>query len=867
LGIIFVTNNLKNSSFGLPKHNVKVFIIYSPLHYYKMSKSFSLITCFLMSYIFASAQISGTVFRDLNADGALNANELSEGGILIVAYDTSGTAVDSVTTSKAAGDNYSFTGLTLPVRLEFRLPDFLFESKGITMGSSAQFYSAANTDANLPLQNPTMVCTSNPGLIVPCFVAGNPEGGGTGGSLDALVRYPYSNSGTTTAPTKVALASEIGTVWGSAYQRETKTIVLAEFLKRHCGIEALGLGGLYRVDINTSPGVTSSYINIENFGIDLGSSVIAARPTLPASATGLSNDAVAFDAVGKVGMGGIDLSDDGSELWIVNLYEKKLIRFDIGNPVKAASAVTAGDFTSFAIPDPGCTKGQTRPWAINYHQGKVYVGLVCSGEAVGSTAADLSAYIYAFDPIKLTWEQTTTFSLDYPKGDVHTSYPLIDSWESWVSVFTDLYSSGTAGSPAATRKMRPQAMLSDIVFDIRGDLTIGFMDRTGHQTGRNQYGTTGTGLNNGYIGGDILKMKANGTGGYILESAGKFSGGPTGSAPTNGQGPGGGEFYGNEFYSTIHLETFEGGLAYLPALDEIVANQMDPFGVFSGGTVKHSVLDGSSSDPADRYQVFNTATANGTFGKANGLGLMQLTCDPVPIEIGNRLWADADGDGIQDANELPLGGITVELYKNGVLVGTTTTSATGQFAFNNSNVNQNGATSLEYNTDYEVRVPMGQPTLLLRPLTTSNGGTSDLADNDATVVGANAVIPIKTGASGQNNFTLDFGFRNPPCAISIVTSTPSACDPATNTYTVSVAVTYSNAPTGDLTINGQTFTPNGSGSETFTLTGITANGATGVALNAAFVNDVTCVANTTYDAPIACTCPTPNCGTVIIQKL
>jgi SdrD B-like domain len=831
-----------------------------------------LIFLLLLTTFQIQAQLSGTIFRDLDNDGTKDGNELLEAGIRVVAYNAAGDSIAEATTTAIAdanGDNYSFTSLVLPVRLEYRLPDFLFESKGIAEGTSVQYFAAANADANLPLQNPTMVCTSNPGLIVPCFVAGNPEGGGTGGSLDALVRYPYSNSGTTTPPTKVALASEIGTVWGSAYQRETKTIILAEFLKRHCGIEALGLGGLYQVDINTSPGVTSSYINIENFGIDLGSSVIAARPALPASATAASNDAVAFDAVGKVGMGGIDLSDDASELWIVNLYEKKLVKFEIGNPMKAAAAVTAGDFTSFVIPDPGCTNGQSRPWAVNYHQGKVYVGMVCSGESAGSTVADLTAFMYAFDPVTSTWTQITTFSLNYLKGDVHTTYPNEDNWESWVANFTDLVSNGTAGTPAATRKMRPQAMFSDIVFDIRGDLTVGLMDRTGHQTGRNQYGTTGTALNNGYIGGDILKLKANGTGGFILENNGTFPGGPTGSSPGNNQGPGGGEFYGNDFYATIHVETFEGGIAYNPAADQIVANQMDPFGVFSGGTVKHSVLNGASSATADRYQVFNTATANGTFGKANGLGLMQLTCDPVPIEIGNRLWADTDGDGIQDANELPLEGVTVELYKNGVLVGTTTTSATGQFAFNNGNVNQNGATTLEYNTDYEIRVPVGQPALSLRPLTTSNASSSDLSDNDATLVGTNAVIPVKTGASGQSNFTFDIGFKAPPCTITIVSATPSVCDPATNTYTVSVAVTYTNAPTGDLTINGQAFTPNGSGSETFTLTGLTANGGTNVAVNAAFVQDSTCTATGSYNAPANCTpipCPMPNCGASTIMK-
>jgi hypothetical protein len=61
--------------------------------------------------------------------------------------------------------------------------------------------------------------------------------------------------------------------------------------------------------------------------------------------------------------------------------------------------------------------------------------------------------------------------------------------------------------------------------------------------------------------------------------------------------------------------------------------------------------------------------------------------------IGDRVWYDADGDGVQDATEEGLSGITVELYHDvnndgvidagDVLVGTAVTDANGNYLFDN----------------------------------------------------------------------------------------------------------------------------------------------------------------------------------------
>ncbi|MBK8678873.1 MAG: hypothetical protein IPN25_09385 [Sphingobacteriales bacterium] len=96
--------------------------------------------------------MSGTVFRDFNANGikdnGASYNEIFIEGVTVKAYDASGAEVGSTTTDQDGA--YSFTGLTLPLRIEF-IP-FLEEDYAAPNGSgsktSVQFYAAATTTAN-----------------------------------------------------------------------------------------------------------------------------------------------------------------------------------------------------------------------------------------------------------------------------------------------------------------------------------------------------------------------------------------------------------------------------------------------------------------------------------------------------------------------------------------------------------------------------------------------------------------------------------------------------------------------------------------------------------------------------------------------
>jgi len=63
--------------------------------------------------------------------------------------------------------------------------------------------------------------------------------------------------------------------------------------------------------------------------------------------------------------------------------------------------------------------------------------------------------------------------------------------------------------------------------------------------------------------------------------------------------------------------------------------------------------------------------------------LKDTTSDILPLSaIGNFVWLDLDGDGVQDVGESGIGGVTVTLFKSdGTYIGSTVTDASGAYSF------------------------------------------------------------------------------------------------------------------------------------------------------------------------------------------
>lgn len=119
----------------------------------------------------------------------------------------------------------------------------------------------------------------------------------------------------------------------------------------------------------------------------------------------------AFLAVpGKESLGGIKVTDDGKDLFVVNLNNRKLYRYD------ATAATASAPKAVYTIPDPGCpATGDWRPFGLGLQDGVGYLGGVCSGESTGKLS-DLRAVVMPFDLATGEFRKAVLDQpLDYPR--------------------------------------------------------------------------------------------------------------------------------------------------------------------------------------------------------------------------------------------------------------------------------------------------------------------------------------------------------------------------------------------------------------------------------------------------------------------
>ena len=260
-----------------------------------------------------------------------------------------------------------------------------------------------------------------------------------------------------------------------------------------------------------------------------------------------------------------------------------------------------------------------------------------------------------------------------------------------------------------------------------------------------------------------MRACATGPGSWTLETNGSCGGITTGGTASVAQGPGapGGEYYFRDGFGTRHDEVALGSLLQVPGQPENVATYFDPIPIDAPENLFEAGfrwVDNTTASINRVYRVFDgVGGAPDVFGKANGLGGMEALCPPAPIEIGNRVWLDLDSDGVQDAGETPVSGVTVRLYDSaGSLIAETVTNGAGEYLFTSLS---NG---VDFNTDYVVRldnpVDFASGGALFEWFLTNAGRSADNIDSDASLVGGFPSISLTTGDPGDNNHTYDFGF-------------------------------------------------------------------------------------------------------------
>ncbi len=820
----------------------------------------------------------GTVYRDHNANGVLDTraagitvsdandpitDEPGEAGITVTAYDDIGTVVGtSVTDASGAYDLDLSVPAGTPIRIEFTWTQAWLSSgpNGPDNASSVQFTESGNCNVNFGVMNPSDYCQDNPYLATTCFDLGSHEG--SDAPALAAARYDWGvpegdfpagsdisytwvdAAGAASPPVKIAENQDIGTTWGQAWNRNTNNILLGAFMKANTDFGPNGPGAIYSVPTDQATGQSTGApvlfadlaalgyeVCADPHGDDLGDT-----DGIPALTDATVN------AVGKCAIGDMDLNYDNSILYVMNLTSREIVHLD---------ATTGADLGSWAFPmDQNtlpagagfCANPATdiRPFALEEHDGKIYAGAVCSGESTAfdadkwTTAADLWTYIYEIDPATGAF----TLVLEYQnKADG----PNVTNF-SWINSVAEIETRGTFADygPSGDAAYQ-QPWLTDIEF-FNNDLVLGFRDRFGDQGGsRIPHDWPGVGqrlVSFTGKGSDIACAAWDtATATYILESA-STCGSRVSVDPAAGEA--------DEFYpdggSVGHPETSLGGLELIPGrnLTFTITNPGELLEsseriVYSAGFGWADNFDGSVERG---YTFFGRGSDDpnsgdrAPLGKANGLGDVEALCGEAPLEIGNYVWYDTDGDGIQDPSEAPVLGATVNLYDSaGNVIASTVTGPNGEYYFD-VDKNTGYVVRMDNPTDYAAGGPLENWVL-----TADSADEDDDADSDG-ITGTDSFpeIVYTSGGAGANDHTLDFGFYQPEFDLALFKqladgtnlSTFALGDSVTFTLTVENQgnVDASNIEVVDylpagLTLSDVDWTDNGDGTASILLSGTT----------------------------------------------
>lgn len=568
------------------------------------------------------------------------------------------------------------------------------------------------------LWNPGDYCQKNATLVTTCQPA-NREGA----VQRTLVSFPYDARGADGVDvnvTNIATNAETGALFGIAWNRVDRRVFSSAVAKRTTGYGPGGAGAIYVTDLAQKR-----------------TTLWATVPDAGTTAHGGGTDDAFLATPGKESLGGIKVTDDGKDLFVVNLHDRRLYHYDATAPTAAAPKA------AHPIPDPGCpAAGDWRPFGLGLRDGTGYLGGVCSGQSTGKPS-DLRAVVLPFDLATGAFGRAVLDQpLDYPRQSTVGGGPCDGAgWFPW----TDTYPTSQNGNPCgASTIANPEPELGEIAFETDGSMLLAFRDRFGD---RAPAGATPGSVAVVMSGGDLNKAcPANGT--YVMDT-------------NNGCGlsPRGTRFFDTSWGG--HRNTAFAGMALSRVENTIAVSAFDPDHTAYGYGTSFLQRNGTQ-DPRFGLRLNPPGTA-APFGKGASMGDLEVLCEQAPLQIGNRVWYDPERTGIQSPGQKPVPGATVNLYdESGKLVGTTKTTDRGEYYFDDSDVTG----GLKPRTKYTVRLDnpadyaKGGPLYQWVP-TDANVGDNRFVDSKGVVPAGGTYVEraLTTGGPGENDHTYDFGFR------------------------------------------------------------------------------------------------------------
>lgn len=288
-----------------------------------------------------SGCLGGNAFEDFNADGTDDTNETGIQGVQVVVYDCQNNAIDTIWTDNDG--EWQLCGLTdgAAYRVEFILPESIAcwaspTHAGNDNGTDVQFLTAPAC-TKFGLSNPKDYCEADPFVIIPCYSIGAYDGATSGEAAIVKLReradgHDFTGTTKTAGYEAEILANhnDVGAVYGVAWQPTQKRYYLSAFHKRYVGFGPDGPDAIYQYDL---AGTKTGTINLDAILTATNSAGTDVHDFTPAGGADphpgevydLGIGDISFDGVGKRSFGDMEMSDDDSTLYVINLFDKKIV--------------------------------------------------------------------------------------------------------------------------------------------------------------------------------------------------------------------------------------------------------------------------------------------------------------------------------------------------------------------------------------------------------------------------------------------------------------------------------------------------------------------------------------------------------------
>ena len=323
--------------------------------------------------------------------------------------------------------------------------------------------------------------------------------------------------------------AQVGSVYGLGYSAPEHALFAAAFHKRMFEYGPGGSGTVYRIDLDTREATE-----------------FARLPAGPDRHSGLvDRDVMGRDFAAKTSLGDLDIGDDGEGLFVTNLEDGRIYRFD------ETSGALLSDFAHGAAAAEWAE--DARPFALKVKDGHVYHGVVRSAEG-SQDPFQLFAVVFQSRPDGSDMQIVAQVPLSGARGEARL--PSLVTWPEPVVIalldwlpWRDGYH--TLVRDKATMAVYPQPIVTDIEFDGAGNMLLGLRDRMADMSlGSQLIGPAGSGVieKPGLPAGDLIRLEPDGSGGW-------------GGTPD--------DFYYDR--TSLSDETIAGGLAVEPIADRVVA--------------------------------------------------------------------------------------------------------------------------------------------------------------------------------------------------------------------------------------------------------------------------------------------------------